>query len=138
MRTWQCEKTSGIPAWFQFIFMGITQVLLFSMAYAQAKRQVVFQNLMAEPEHFEKSIFSPDRTEPAEHPPSQLIDASSDELSASSCVQTNPRVPLPPRSVALKTNFNNYLDTWPSPGATVSADEPPDEELIDEDLMEGS
>jgi hypothetical protein len=94
---------------------------------------------MAEPAHFEKSIFSPDRIEPAEHPPSKLIAPSLDELSASGCVQTNLRVPLPLRSVALQTYFNNYLDTWPSPGATVSADRRrSDGRLVNKILKENS
>jgi hypothetical protein len=136
MRTWQYEKTSGIATWFRSILLGLVSfLLLYSSAYAQANRQVVFQNLLAEPAHFEKSDLAPDRTELTEQTTSGLPTALLGQPSTSRWWQTNLRSSLPPASVfTMRTNLRKYLDTWPTSGATVTPDEPPDEELTDEDL----
>jgi hypothetical protein len=113
MRTCQDAKKSGITTGLRFILLGVITLLWFSsMAQAQSGWPTPFQ------------------TTPRFH--TDLVG----KPFASRWWQTNFRSPLPPASAfALQTNLRKYLDTWPTPGATVSRYETPDEELTDDELM---
>jgi hypothetical protein len=130
-------ESTGITTGFRLVIMGmLTLWLLAAAAYAQSEGQVLFQNLLDEPAHLEKSGPLPEQHTPADYLSPGLHRALQGELAASHWWQTGLRDPLPPASVfAMQANLCKYLDTWPTPGLTVSPEQPPSEELTDDDLM---
>ena len=137
MQIWHDGKKLLVAVIFCFILPGmLTLLLLAGMASAQADRQGGFQNLLDEPPYLEKSANLPEGARVNDYLPPELHRALLRQLAASRWWQINLPDPLPPASVfATQTNLCTYLDRWPTPGLTVSPDEPPVEELIDDDLM---
>ena len=134
---WHDVENTGIAACFRFILPALViLMLLVSMALAQPVRGDVPQDLLLQHHYPDNSVRLPDRPAAADQPASGFSTNLVAEPTASRWWQTTSRSPLPPASVfALQTNLSKFLDTWPTPGATVARDEPPDGELADEDLM---
>jgi hypothetical protein len=128
---WQYVKNVRI----RFIFTGLVTLMLFvSMASAQSVRGDAPQDLFPQPPSLEQSVPLPDRPSVADE--SAIGTNLGTEPAASHRFQTTSQSPLLPASAfALQADLRKFLDTWPAPGTTVARDEPPDEELIDEDLM---
>jgi hypothetical protein len=116
------RENNGKVTCFQFILPGlIILLLLTSMTYAG---------------ELEKSAQPSDRPQAAAQISSSYNTARVGELPVLHIWQNNHQSPLAPVSAFdLQANLCKYLDTCPTPGATVSRDEPSDEELTDDGLM---
>jgi hypothetical protein len=135
--TWKDDSKKRMVNCFRFIPPGlITFLLLTSMAYAQSAREDRRLSSLHIDAKFQRFEQSSDRSQVAQQAPSGFNESLVDKISASRLGQNHPQSPLPPVSAfSLQTNLCKYLDTWPTPGATVSQDGPSDEELTDDDLM---
>lgn len=138
MNNWRDGKKLPAAVVFGFILPGmLALVLLAGAAYVQTDRQTGFQNLLGKSPHLEMSAPLPARAVTADYLTPELHRALLGKLTASRWWQTNLPDPLPSVSIfTTQTNLGNYLDRWPTPGLTVSPEEPlPREELTDDDLM---
>jgi len=123
---WQYRENAGI----RFILPGLAiLMLLVSMASAKSVRGDATQDLLPQHPYLVESSVA---DESAVGFSTNLVT----ESATSHWRQTTSQPLLPPVSAfALQANLRKFLDTWPTPGSTVARDEPPDEELTDEDLM---
>jgi hypothetical protein len=130
---WHSGENKGM----RYLIPALVILMLFvSMAAARSVRGDVPQGLMTQSSRLEKSVRLPDRPAAAGHPDLKFSMNGVAEPTAFNRCQTTSLSPLPAASVlALQANPGKYLDHWPTPGTTVTRDEPPDEELVDDDLM---
>ena len=134
---WHYRENTAIVTCRKLIFPGlIILMLLASMAYGQSALKARPQDLPRQPVNPAASVRLADRSQVIALTTASFTTALVGEPSASRWWQTASQSPLPPASAfALQTDLGKYLEAWPTPGTTVAKDEPPDEELTDDDLM---
>jgi hypothetical protein len=154
MKVWESEEYTWMAACPRFILLGLILLLLLAgpargqsrwppapgeyIAADRGEPQVVLRgDLFKANDRLKQSPRHPAPPQVADQAaPGWPQDLVGESPPASGPWPAHPWCPLPPASAfSLQTNLCKYLDTWPTPGATVAPDEPADDwEADEEDL----